>query len=191
MAAKKKRNDNGRSTASAKSKRNGAAGRSLPVLGEEPGRAPIPCLDCGLCCTYIAVEIEAPTTVRRATEILWYLYHDRVSVYWDEDEDWMVQFESRCQHLGEDNKCGIYKRRPHVCREYDEKTCEVNAEEEGLSFFTPGDFLDFLRRRRKRVYAALQEHGFMPPARTHDGKLLVTRRGRPYPKRYRSLRDQG
>ena len=80
-----------------RAKSAGAAGsngakRSLQVLSEE--RVQVPCLTCALCCTYIALEIDAPDTAKGASEVLWYLYHDRVTVYYDPDEGddgWHVQ----------------------------------------------------------------------------------------------------
>src|SRR5262249_53779490 len=71
----------------------------LPVMAPEP-RALVPCTECGKCCTYVAVGINAPTTPRLATDILWYLYHDRVYVYRDGAGEWSVHFETRCRQLG-------------------------------------------------------------------------------------------
>jgi Fe-S-cluster containining protein len=121
----------------------------------------VPCLTCALCCSYIAVAIDAPNTVKAATEILWHLYHDHVSVYRDGDDEWMVQFETRCRHLADDNKCAIYETRPPICREYAADTCEVNAEDEGTSFYAPDAFLAYLAQRSRRVYAAVQKK-YMP-----------------------------
>lgn len=135
--------------------------RKLPVV--PPPRTPVGCLTCALCCSYIAVEIDAPSSVKSATEILWHLYHHQVSVYRDSDDEWVVQFETRCRHLLEDNKCGIYETRPHICREYSEESCEVNAEDEGTTFHTPAAFLAYLQGRSKRIYNAVAK-GFMPAA---------------------------
>ena len=103
--------------------------RALPVV-PAPTRSAVPCLTCGLCCTYLAVEISAPDSVRAATEILWHLYHEGVSIYRDSDDEWMVQFETRCKHLAADNKCAISEQRPQICRDYAADTCEVNADDE-------------------------------------------------------------
>jgi hypothetical protein len=101
-----------KSAAKSKSASKSASKRvSKPVVEEPAPRKQTPCLDCGLCCTYLAFEINGPTTVKHASEILWQLYHDRVSVYRDTDDEWFVQVETRCQHLQPDNKCGIYATR--------------------------------------------------------------------------------
>ncbi len=128
---------------------------SKPVVEALAPREPVPCLTCGLCCTYLAFEINGPTTVKRASEILWHLYHERVSVYRDSDDEWFVQMETRCQHLQPDNKCGIYEHRPHVCREYSEKTCEINSADEGMTFYNAAEFLEYLSTSRRRVHKQL------------------------------------
>lgn len=130
----------------------GPSGGAKPTTSE---RAPVPCLECGLCCTYLAFEINGPTTVKRASEILWHLYHERVSVYRDSDDEWFVQMETRCQHLQADNKCGIYETRPHVCREYSEKTCEINSQDAGMTFYNAAEFLEFMSTNRRRVHKQL------------------------------------
>lgn len=154
------------------------------------GRRQVGCLTCGLCCTYVTADADPPTTVRRATELLWNLYHDRVSIHFD-GEDWLVQFETRCQHLQEDNRCRIYESRPHVCREHDELECEVNHEVEGTTFYTPGEFIAFLQRRRKRIYAELQAQGFLPPEDTFDGNMANPRKLPPFDPGFRRLRVLG
>src|ERR1700742_17312 len=67
----------------------------LPVLTQPKASGTFDCAQCGLCCTYLAIEIDGPTSVKRATELLWYLYHQDVSLYLN-DDDWMIQFETTC-----------------------------------------------------------------------------------------------
>ena len=151
-------------------------------------RAAVPCLTCGLCCTYIAVAIDAPDSVRAATEIMWHLYHDHVSVYRDSDDEWMVQFETRCRHLLADNKCAIYETRPPICRTYSEVTCEVNAEDEGTSFYSPEAFLSYMRGRSRQIYAAIAKR-YLPEAEHLAARSSVSLRRQPsFEKRYRALR---
>ena len=155
------------------------------------GPRPVPCLQCGLCCTYIAVDVDPPTTVRRATQMLWYLYHSQVSVYWDNDEEWLLQFETRCRHLQLDNACAIYEQRPHICRDFDERACEVNAEDEGTSFHSAPEFIEFLKTRRKALYRKLEEGGHIPAAQTLEGPPANPARLAPFDKRFRKLRVLG
>jgi Fe-S-cluster containining protein len=141
----------------------------LPVVAAP--RRQVPCLTCGLCCTYVAVEISAPDTVNGATEILWHLYHEGVSVYRDGEDTWTVQFETRCKHLASDNKCAIYEQRPPICRSYAAETCEVNAQDEGRTFYDAADFLGYLEKRSKRVYASVARK-YLPGAE-HLGRAVA------------------
>jgi len=124
----------------------------------------VQCIVCAKCCTYVAVGINAPTKPRYATDILWYLYHEKVKVYLDGDGEWCVMFESRCRNLGDDLLCGVYEDRPHICRAFDNKTCDVNSiEGEAITFLEPRQFLDWLERKRPRIYRQIHKR-FVPPA---------------------------
>jgi hypothetical protein len=137
----------------------------LPVLRQAPPL--VECTECARCCTYVAVGINAPTTPRLATDVLWYLYHDSVYVYLDDDGEWSVVFETRCRNLGEDRRCGVYAERPHICRSFDNRSCEVNAPSDtALTFREPLEFLAWLRKTRPRLHHRI-EAGFVPePLRT-------------------------
>jgi uncharacterized protein len=130
--------------------RKSAPKRPLPIMPS----GQIPCLSCGICCGYVAVEIDGAETLRGATDILWYLYHPGVSVFVDGD-DWMVQFETRCQHQLPDHRCSIYESRPPMCREYDETICEVNAEEVGHTLYSVREFLAYVKVHHKRTYCLM------------------------------------
>jgi Fe-S-cluster containining protein len=135
----------------------------LPLL-----EAPlIPCTQCARCCRYVAVGINAPARPRYATDILWYLYHEGVSVHCDADGEWSVAFETRCRHLGDDLLCGIYEQRPHICRAFDNQTCEVNTAG-GRTFSAPEEFLEYLKQARPRVHAAV-ERRFLPQPAAEPG----------------------
>ena len=135
---------------------------SLKVIQKKP--ALVECTDCGKCCTYVGVGIEAPRRARYATDILWYLYHENVYVYVDGDGEWSVHFEARCRNLGDDLLCHIYEQRPHICRGFDNRTCEVNDHvHQSLTFRRPVEFLAWLRENRPKVYAKVEKR-FLPPA---------------------------
>src|SRR5262249_3808447 len=133
----------------------------LPVRAE--GAPLIECHRCAACCTYVAVGINAPRTSRYATDILWYLYHDRVSVWLDSDGEWSVVFETPCRNLSEAGLCRIYEQRPEICREFDNRTCEVNAPGGGTTFTEPAQFLEYLRARRPSVYGKVMK-SYVPDA---------------------------
>jgi Fe-S-cluster containining protein len=163
--------------------------KRLPVIESSP-RTQLNCLTCGLCCTYLAVEISAPDSVKAATEILWHLYHESVSVYRDSDDEWMVQFETRCKHLATDNKCAIYEHRPQICRDYEADTCEVNADDEGRTFYDARDFLGYLKTRSTRLYSLVSKR-FMP-ADEHLGRAVPGLRPMaPFDQRFAKLRKKG
>lgn len=156
--------------------------RLLPILPS----GQVPCLSCGLCCSYVGVEIDGPETLRGATNILWYMYHPGVSVFFDED-DWMVQFETRCQHQLPDNRCGIYETRPQICREFDETGCEVNADQVGRTLYSVREFLEYLEQNHKRIHTLVRKR-FLPPEDSLDGRVLNPSKPKPYRERYESIR---
>jgi hypothetical protein len=135
----------------------------LPMIAETPPTPLVPCLECGKCCTYVAVGINAPTTPRTATDILWYLYHQGVSVYRDHDGEWAVMFDARCRHLQDDLLCAVYADRPHICRAFDNTGCEVNAPGGMTIYRQPAEFLGYLKDKRPRVYEAVAKK-YLPPA---------------------------
>jgi len=132
----------------------------LPV---RPAPSPlVECTECARCCTYVGVGINAPTTPRLASDVLWYLYHEGVSVYADDDGEWSVLFETRCRNLRADLRCDVYAARPHICRGFDNESCDVNApSDRALTFRAPQEFLAWLEKRRPRLHAKLQA-GFVP-----------------------------
>jgi Fe-S-cluster containining protein len=133
---------------------------SAPSLNVAP-RGPRTCTECGHCCTYVAVEIDRPSRLKAATQIFWFLSRPGVGVHRDDDDEWLVQFEARCSHLRADLLCDIYPHRPHICREFDEKGCEVNAPG-GRMFWTQEEFVAYLAEARPKVYAKMKA-GFLPP----------------------------
>jgi hypothetical protein len=134
----------------------------LPVIPARPAEL-VPCTSCGKCCTYVAVGINAPTTPRTATDVLWYLYHENVSVYRDNGGEWAVMFDARCRHLQDDLLCAVYADRPHICRAFDNTGCEVNAPGGMTIFRQPGEFLDYLKAKRPKVYRTIAQK-YVPPA---------------------------
>jgi Fe-S-cluster containining protein len=135
----------------------------LPMVSEAPATPLVACTECGKCCTYVAVGINAPTTPRTATDILWYLYHQGVSVYRDHDGEWAVMFDARCRHLQDDLLCAVYADRPHICRAFDNTGCEVNAPGGMTIYRQPAEFLEYLKDKRPKVYDAVAKK-YLPPA---------------------------
>jgi Fe-S-cluster containining protein len=119
------------------------------------------CTACGLCCSYVAIEVDSPKSVKQATLLIWYVYHEGVSLYAN-DDDWMVQFETTCIHLQPDYRCGVYETRPHICREFSEQDCEVNTGDDGHTFYNATEFMAHLQTTRPRIHAFVMKN-FAPP----------------------------
>ncbi len=125
----------------------------------------------------MGVGINAPTTPRLATDVLWYLYHENVSVYRDEQGEWSVLFETRCRNLRDDLLCAVYDERPHICRGFDNTECDVNAPgARALTFREPAEFLRWLEAKRPRVHAKLE--GRFTPERWQPETKANTARAR-------------
>lgn len=87
------------------------------------------------CCKYVAIEIDAPESLEDFENIRWYVAHKNIHVYVEEDGTWNVEFLTPCEHLGENNRCMAYERRPQICREYHQGECTFHNEyEETFSF---------------------------------------------------------
>lgn len=77
------------------------------------------------CCRYFALPIDAPDTRTEYDYIRWYMIHGRVSIFVD-DETWYVMVHADCEHLQPDYRCGIYEKRPQICRDYTTDECEYD-----------------------------------------------------------------
>lgn len=82
------------------------------------------CENCdGKCCKYVAMEIDTPEDISDFEDIKWYVCHKNINVFVDEDHVWHVEFLTQCEHLGENNECLIYEKRPSICREHSHEEC--------------------------------------------------------------------
>ena len=79
------------------------------------------------CCRYFALPIDTPQSFDDFEYIRWYLLHEAATVF-VEEENWFLLVHTVCKHLQEDNRCGIYETRPHICREYTTDICEYEDE---------------------------------------------------------------
>jgi len=82
-----------------------------------------------LCCKYVSVEIDEPTCKKDWDQIIWMLHHQDIVIYQDHDDDWIIEFKTKCKNLGEDQKCQIYEERPKFCRNHKANECEYNNED--------------------------------------------------------------
>ncbi len=95
------------------------------------------------CCQYITESIETPRGIRDFDFLLWQISHKLVHIYKDSD-GWYLLFLSECQHLQENGQCGIYEKRPMICREHSNDHCEFDTsiEESSELYFRDYDDLD-------------------------------------------------
>ncbi len=79
------------------------------------------------CCRYFALPIDPPETFEELEYLRWFLLHDRASVF-KEDDDWYLLVHTTCEHLRDDNRCGIYATRPKICQDYSFNNCEYEED---------------------------------------------------------------
>ena len=107
------------------------------------------CANCDLCCRYITVGIDKPTTKAEYDNIIWQLLHENINVFVDHDNDWFVEFMTPCSKLNQTTKlCTIYETRPKICRDYKQFDCVRynNEPAEKIYFKTAYDFEKYLTR---------------------------------------------
>lgn len=112
------------------------------------------CESCdAMCCRYVATEIDKPTCKRDYDHIRWYLQHRSVNVFIDHHNRWFLEFETPCEALNEDGRCGIYAERPDICRQHgvnDETVCEFHGDEppHKIKFQSAREFEQWLEKRK-------------------------------------------
>ncbi|MBE7560327.1 YkgJ family cysteine cluster protein [bacterium] len=99
------------------------------------------------CCKYFAFEIDEPDCEEELDKVYWFLCHEGTMVFVDEGK-WFLQISNKCRYLQPDGRCGVYDRRPQVCRDYGlgedgQPNCEFTDGDYGyeLEFRTPEAFL--------------------------------------------------
>ena len=143
----------------------------LPIVTKQSDH---PCFECAQCCTYVALEIDTPTTAKEYDYVVWYLVHRGVSLFVDWEDDWYLKFETRCNHLTDQGLCGIYDDRPIICREFDWKDCEKNNPQEAadkLLFNSPEDFTNWLSSKRPKQWEKYMKWKTKRSAKGDDKEL--------------------
>lgn len=109
------------------------------------------CKKCnGMCCKYVALEIDTPETKEDFENIRWYVAHKNISVYVDEDRKWHIEFLTPCEFLGKNNLCEIYEKRPVICKKYNQDECLFhNDYGEKYHFNSLEDFDNYLNKKKK------------------------------------------
>jgi Fe-S-cluster containining protein len=125
----------------------------------------------------VAIEIDAPTTNTEYDQIVWYLYHDGVEVFVDWDGDWHVLFRTRCENLTSAGLCGVYERRPVICKDFDWRECERRfTPEDGPpdkhSWVRADEFVAWFQKQRPKAFARYQAHLRKAHASGEERELL-------------------
>ncbi len=107
-----------------------------------------------LCCHYITIEIDKPTSKRRKDDVRWYLLHEGITLLVTSDR-WLIKVPTRCTELNEDYTCNIYENRPLTCREYTTENCDYytayeNWDRDYVEIETPEEFEKFLESRKRK-----------------------------------------
>jgi Fe-S-cluster containining protein len=144
-----------------------------------------PCFQCAKCCKYVAIEIDAPTTPTEYDQIVWYLYHQKVSVFVDWDGVWHVKFDADCDNLTPTGLCAVYDHRPAICKDFDWRECENHmTPEDGPPdqwlWWTADEFLAWFAKQRPKAYARYQAWLRAKHAKGEEPELLrISRAAKP------------
>lgn len=92
------------------------------------------------CCRYLAIQIDAPEGKRDYDDIRWYLMHEGISIFVEEDEDdgeeaWYIQIQTVCKNLGLNNLCQVYENRPEICADYKAGDCDYACGDHDYKLF--------------------------------------------------------
>lgn len=102
-----------------------------------------------ICCNSINQRIDTPRSMRDFDHLLWQISHANINLFKDCD-GWFLNVLAPCEHLLPNGGCGIYERRPFVCREYSNDFCEYDepiAKGAELFFSSYKSFDDYCRQR--------------------------------------------
>ncbi len=110
-----------------------------------------------LCCQYITVEIDKPTTKRQHDDVRWYLLHEGITILIEKGR-WLIKFPTRCRELTENGQCSIYETRPKTCREYSTENCDYytayeNWDTDYIEINTPEEYEKYLESRKRKPSA--------------------------------------
>ena len=137
-----------------------------------PGENADLCSGCVTCCTYLTIEIDAPRAAWEYDQWLWALHHHGINLYVEKPERWYLHIETRCNALQTNGRCGVYARRPVLCREYDPRVCERRYPLSDIAawFHGPEEFETWIRTKRPSHWARLERHRLERPA-THEAPV--------------------
>jgi len=103
------------------------------------------------CCRYFSLEIDKPANKRDYDDLLWFLAHEKVSIYlWE--KRWYLMVHNPCTFLdSHSNTCKIYDKRPKMCREHSVDECEFDSDYEFDEHFKSYDELKRWLKKNKKI----------------------------------------
>ncbi len=113
------------------------------------------CAGCVRCCTYVAVEVDAPDTPWQYDQYVWLLYHKNIWMYVEKGNHWYVQFETVCDKLSPTGQCTVHGEHPVLCKKYDARSCERRGElSDVIARFQDGqDLVRWIAAQRPKHHA--------------------------------------
>lgn len=108
-----------------------------------------------ICCGYLTQQISTPRSMKDFDHLMWQLSHRGIQLFKD-GNGWFLLINNPCLHLLPDGRCGIYERRPKICRDHDNDFCEFDepAEKNFEFFFDGAEALDRYCRGRFKYWDA-------------------------------------
>jgi Fe-S-cluster containining protein len=82
--------------------------------------------------------------------LMWQISHPHVQAYKDKSGWYLIIADVPCSHLLPDGACGIYEKRPMICREHSNVNCEFDRDpiESVDLYFKDYEDLDVYCRKR-------------------------------------------
>ncbi|MEX0619363.1 MAG: hypothetical protein WDZ76_03370 [Pseudohongiellaceae bacterium] len=136
---------------------------SLVDLGTSTVEIDSKCAKCteSICCNSINQRIDAPRSIQDFDHLLWQVSHRNINVFKDA-EGWFLHIYANCEHLGDGGVCGIYDKRPFICRDYTNDFCEFDEpipKASELFFSSYKDLDNYCRKRFKNWDNRFERHG--------------------------------
>lgn len=105
------------------------------------------CSKCdGKCCKYVVIEFDKPDELKDFEAIKWFVSHENVHVFIDEEGEWFLEFITPCKYLGKDNRCTNYENRSQICRDYDQDECTFfNEYDQSYTFNDLDDVENYIK----------------------------------------------
>jgi len=108
------------------------------------------CEGCGArCCKYVVMEIDVPEDLNDFENIRWYVAHENVNVFVEDDGSWNIEFLTPCSYLTKEDICSIHEdfvtgkiKRPDICRNFSTDQCPYHNDYEELYRFTKMEDVD-------------------------------------------------